>query len=101
MPRQKLPDGWRESGCLDGTWVASPENRAALGVWGCAQKSTLCIENEDGIERIPASVALAVIRNAGLDPLLDMAKRVVAEPMVTIEERLSELARLIKSMEEP
>lgn len=100
MPRQKLPKGWKwdQQGNAE-TVDDSDENRNWFEVYGAGVGTME--KCGDSNTDVPAVVALAVIRNAGLDPLLDMAKRVVAEPMVTIEERLMELKKLIESMEEP
>lgn len=97
MPRQKLPDGWEYSptwnNCIEHTsgW---PEVHICTG--------SFRLDSLESSTEIPPSVALAVIRNAGLDAVYEAAKELLATDDARMMPNLfGKLRKLIESLEEP
>jgi hypothetical protein len=105
MTRQKLPE---ECGYDDAGSVMIPgRNGTNTGrVYIDTFDKELTIERDwdnPREESAPATVALAVIRNAGLDPVYEAAKEFVSclhNPNRSWQRKTEELAKLIASLEE-
>lgn len=104
MPRQKLPEGWGYNAHGEASESAEPLHI----VWFADISKEVASDHEDAelAECVPASVALAVIRNAGLDELHVAAKRFIEcyennRKTGAWDHEYYKLKELIESLEEP
>lgn len=108
MLRQKLPDGWEYNAHGEVCESAEPLH-VVYDVNNIPEHGlkSLCSRHEDpDLEKyVDTRVAFAVIRNAGADPVFEVAKRVIAadldpsDPIGWVD-AVENLKKLIESLEE-